>query len=142
MIARAQLLGFALASGLCACTSGEPAVSAAWVRAAPDGTALGAAYFTLANTGKAVELIAIESNAHGDARIHESFLQDEMMRMRSIERLPIAANSRIAFSPGGLHVMLMHPTRSLVEGDSIELTLTFSDGSIVKTVAPVSRTSP
>ncbi len=53
------------------------------------------------------------------------------MTMRPVEEIPIPARGEQVLQPGGYHLMLMEPTRPLVVGDKIELTLRFRSGRSV-----------
>lgn len=67
--------------------------------------------------------------------LHESKMEDGMMRMRHVHMLEIPPGERKVFAPGGLHVMLMGLKNGLTQGDEFEVTFEFSDGTTV--TAPV-----
>ena len=52
-----------------------------------------------------------------------------MMSMQEVEAITIPAGETVSLEPGGFHVMLLELTEDLSAGDSIEVTLTFADGS-------------
>ncbi len=133
---RAVLSLLLLAAGC----SGELTVDNAWVRAAPPGARMTAGYLTVHNaTAQSVTLVSASSDSHGDAMMHESFVENGTSKMRHLDELSVAANSDALFEPGGKHLMLMAPTRDLAEGDVVELTLHFADGSTVTVDADVRR---
>ena len=49
----------------------------------------------------------------------------------------VAAKGEAALAPGGNHVMLIGLTQQLKEGQQVDLTLKFSDGSSQQLTAPV-----
>ncbi|NNF51685.1 MAG: copper chaperone PCu(A)C [Gammaproteobacteria bacterium] len=113
---------------LAGCAQQELAVHDAWIRAAPDGSAMGAAYLTLKNNGSDTEVVGVRSTAHSLASLHTSEIVEGVFRMRELDSIPVKANSVVRFEPGALHIMLMRPIAPLRAGDTVELTLTFSDG--------------
>lgn len=133
---------FVLAATSVGCLGDDLRVQDAWVRAAPDGSALGAAYFKIVNRGPATELVAVSSDAHAAASVHETVVRDGVARMQSRARLPVGSGESLVFAPGGLHVMLMRPTRGLREGDSIVLTLTFSNQRSLRVDTVIRGTPP
>ncbi|MCE7033221.1 copper chaperone PCu(A)C [Lysobacter sp. GX 14042] len=66
-----------------------------------------------------------------DVQVHETRLDDGMMRMREVGSLAIPAGGSVALAPGALHLMLMRPVRALVAGDEVELGFEFADGTTV-----------
>lgn len=61
--------------------------------------------------------------------VHETRLDDGMMRMREVESLSVPAGESVELAPGGLHLMLMRPTRALSAGEHVELEFVMSDGT-------------
>lgn len=125
-----------------ACQSGDLLLADAWVRAAPDGRALGAAYLEIHNQGPAVSLVAVSSDVHASASFHETVLIDGAHRMRSVAALEIGSGDRLRLTPGGLHIMLMQPSRPLRAGDFVELRFEAADGRQFEIAATVRREAP
>lgn len=87
-----------------------------------------AVYFTLRNTGgRSDTLTAASSDVAGTVEIHESRMEDDVMRMRQLQSIEIPAGESVTFKPGGLHVMLIGLTRQLAVGDAFALTLDLSE---------------
>ena len=57
--------------------------------------------------------------------VHESYLEDDLMRMRRVSALDLPPSSATDLKPGGLHIMLLGLTQSLTEGEEFEVTLQF-----------------
>jgi copper(I)-binding protein len=113
-------------------------VEAAWVRAPAPGTDVGAAYFTVRNTGhETATIVGICSPAAAMAMLHETSVDGGTARMRPRERLEIAPGQTIALKPGGLHVMLHGLKRTLAVGESVPLTLQLADGEELAVTAQV-----
>ncbi len=105
-------------------------VSEARVRVPLPGKELTVAYFTLHNrSDKVRHLDGVSSPIAGRAELHQHREEDGMMRMRKVERVALAANSQVAFAPGGYHVMLFDLRSDPQTGEEVELVLSFADGS-------------
>lgn len=112
-------------------------VTGAWVR---PGTGMTGAYLHVYNDGQTdEELIAVRAPS-GMAEIHETQMQNDVMRMRPIESITVAAGEMVALEPGSYHIMLMGLETTLVEGDSLALTLVFASGAEIEVEAWVSQT--
>lgn len=95
-----------------------------------------AVYFILRNGGEETDrLTGGETPAAAAVQIHESRMVDDVMRMERVDGLDIPPGGAVELKPGGLHIMLLGLTRSLVEGEEIDLTLHFlRSGKVVVTV--------
>jgi len=134
------LLGCAaLPSAQAAAPAGREAVvvAQAWARATPPGAAVGVAYFDVVNRGPADQLVAIDTPVAGKVEMHSSTMINDVMQMRHLESVPIAAGARVTFSPGGLHAMLLDLRAPLKEGQTIALTLHFRVAGDVRAEATV-----
>jgi copper(I)-binding protein len=89
----------------------------------------GAAYFTVANSGEApVILTGVIIAGSTGAEFHET----SGATMRSLTNVTIPGNGVAMFQPGGKHVMVFGLNPSLAVGHKTDVTLTLSDGRIVK----------
>ena len=130
------LLGAAMTL-LAACSgasgSGEITVTDARVPVPPGAN--GAAYMTLTNDGdNDVQLVGASSDVAEAAELHETTTEGGAMSMQQVEGVDIPAGGEAVLEPGGYHVMLIEVNTELVEGDTVELTLTF-DGAGDQTVS-------
>ena len=88
-----------------------------------------AGYARIDNTCEApVEIVSASSPAFADTSLHETRIDHGISRMRALTVLPVAAHASVAFAPGGLHLMLMEPTKPLKAGDHVAIDFTLSDG--------------
>lgn len=86
-----------------------------------------AVYFTLRNDGgRSDTLTAASTDVARAVEIHESRMENGVMRMRQVQSVEVPAGQSVTFRPGGLHVMLIGLTRELAVGDSFALTLDLS----------------
>ncbi|HUK01842.1 MAG TPA: copper chaperone PCu(A)C [Steroidobacteraceae bacterium] len=143
-VARA-LLGLAgvaalLLSGPVGAAVAAPAlrIENAWISQPPPGSDIGAAYFTLHNTGtRGVAIIDVDCPLASAAMLHESRVVAGQSQMRPVERLEVAPGASRTLAPGGLHVMLHGLKRRLIVGESVPLVLKLEDGTHVSLTARV-----
>lgn len=112
------------------CAGGDGIViSDAWMRAAPAGRPMSAAYLTLCNAGEAPDrLLRVSTDAAGAAELHESRRGDSgVTSMTPVDGLALAPDEAVALAPGGAHIMLVGLTRAVEAGDTIALTLEFEN---------------
>jgi copper(I)-binding protein len=116
-------------------SAGKITVEAPWARASAGTT--GAAYLTVKNAGDAEDrLVAVSTPAAAKAEIHTTTMEGDVMKMRPVDAVPVAAHGTAELKPGGLHVMLMELKAPLKQGDTIPLTLKFEKaGDVPVTVA-------
>jgi hypothetical protein len=110
--------------------SGSLDVLNGWVRPGKAGM-MSAAYFTISNgTASADSLLSIHTILASDTQIHETYAkEDGLMGMRPIGLVPIASGEQVDLKPGGMHIMLIQPTKDLAEGDSVEFSLQFAESA-------------
>ncbi|HLV15913.1 MAG TPA: copper chaperone PCu(A)C [Pseudomonas sp.] len=115
-----------------------------WSRAMPPTAPAAAAYFELHNTGaQADRLVGARTPIAGKAEVHEHAHVDGVMKMREVAGgVPVAADERVSFRPGGYHVMFFELPRQLAEGEQFPLTLLFEQAGEVTVQVPVLRTAP
>jgi len=122
-----------------------PSVSAnnVWIREAPPGVDMLAAYLTLTNhTGQALMLSNVSSADFKSVAVHRTLQHNGTDSMTAVPHLNIPAHQSVKFEPGGYHLMLMQPIKPLYDGDLVTLTFTFSDHSSLSIMAPVRRDAP
>ncbi|NJL53797.1 copper chaperone PCu(A)C [bacterium] len=97
-----------------------------------------AVYLRLLNRGEEPDrLIAASSPVAEITEIHQTTVEDDVMRMGEIEGLDLPVDEWMAFEPGGYHIMLVNLQRELFEGEAIPLTLTFESGTELTITVPV-----
>jgi copper(I)-binding protein len=118
----------------------QPRIELAWIRAAPPGATVLAAYATFKNPcAKAVAVSDVSGADFGMAMIHATTVENGMSRMRAMGALSIPAGGETVLAPGGTHIMLMQPKRELHEGDKVRLALKLSDGRVLSAEFVVRR---
>ena len=120
------LLALLILTGGCNASSGGIVISDAWVRLAPPGHSVTAAYMTIENNSATDDvLISIEVNFAQVTELHESREESGMAQMMHLQQLGVRAGARLELKPGGAHIMLIDLTRELEQGDEVTLTLNF-----------------
>jgi copper(I)-binding protein len=111
-----------------------------WVRAMPPGMKMTAAFGTLANEGGGpLELLAWHSDAFDDVTLHRTVIEDGVSRMREVETMSLAPGEALVMEPGGYHLMLMAPSRTLAPGDALTLGVTTSGGQRFEFEVPLKK---
>lgn len=97
-----------------------------WVRGTVTGQPATGAFMRLTPSAHA-RLVAARSPVAGVVEIHEMAMDGDVMKMRQIPGLDLAAGRTMDLKPGGHHVMLMSLKQPLKGGQSVPLTLIFED---------------
>lgn len=120
--------------------AGTITVADPWIREAPPGVAMLAAYMTITNDyNKEVELQRASSLDFRKIEMHWSKMQEGMSHMVKHSALQIGPNESIILKPGGRHLMLMGPQRQFKAGDTVRLQLKFDNGEVISVQAVVRR---
>lgn len=72
-------------------------------------------------------LVAVSSPVAGVVEIHEMAMEKDVMKMRAVAGLELAAGRTTELKPGGYHVMLMDLKQQVKAGDVVPMTLVFED---------------
>lgn len=106
-------------------------------------TGVHAGYMTLINRGRAADRLVGAACARASrVELHTHIREGDMMRMRRVDGgVPVPAGQTVRFESGGLHLMIFGVTGTLVEGDTVPLTLRFERAGAVQIVAMVENRS-
>ncbi|MDJ0880018.1 MAG: copper chaperone PCu(A)C [Gammaproteobacteria bacterium] len=96
-----------------------------------------AAFMKLGNKGADAAIVYAKSPVADIVELHTHVNDQGVMRMRKIERIELPAQQTVTLKPGGLHVMLLGLNQDLKVGQTIEVTLGFSDSSEKTIEVPV-----
>lgn len=131
--------------GCAPATPTAPTVTDAWVKAVPelmDDMAMTGVFMKIDNpTNEEIFLTSATSDTEGltetPLEIHETVRNDagEMIMQEAKDGIAIPAQKMTELEPGGNHVMLWDLMKPIPVGSTIELTLSFSNGSSVKVEA-------
>ncbi len=119
-------------------TAGTLQIGHPFARATPPGAQSGGAFFTVHNAGhQADRLLAVASPAAAAAELHRMTMDGNVMKMRAVDAIDIAAGATVTLGTAGYHVMLTGLKHPLVAGQSVPLTLTFERAGRVDVSASV-----
>lgn len=106
---------------------GSLTISQPWSRPTPPGTPVGVGYMAISNQGQVpVTLVAGQTPAAARVSIHETTMQDGLMKMRPLkDGLTVPAGETVTLKPHSYHLMLEQLEQPLKEGDEVPLSLTF-----------------
>lgn len=114
-------------------------VQDAWARASIGSRQMTAAYLVLKNESpETVKLVEVTTDI-GRAEIHESLVEDGVMRMRERKEITLAAGESVHFKPGGLHIMLMDLKQPLTAGSTFQMSLKTSDNKTIPVTVQVRK---
>ncbi len=110
------------------------------IRTMPPGQSVTAAYMIISNHSDIPrKLVSARSIISSRVEIHHNSVEEGVMKMRQLEALEIPANGQAMLGANANHLMLFDLNQNLVEGESIQLTLGFDDGSSQDIMAVVTR---
>ena len=97
-------------------------------------------FFTLDNSTSNSDKIILATSEIADAvEIHQTTMENDVMKMTPQEFVDIPADSTVNFSPGGLHVMLIGLVDDLAVGDTFQVTLEFENHAPIQLDVTVSE---
>lgn len=104
----------------------------------PPGAKVGGGGLTIVNAGPADDrLAAVESPAAGRVELHEMTMENDVMRMRKLDGIPVPAGQTVTLAGSGLHLMFMDVVKPFRQGDIIPLVLTFEQAGKIAYDLPV-----
>ena len=141
------LAGLMISVGALAASADMVTVQEPYVRLAPPNAPATAAFMVLKNGGdKDVKVMKADNPASKLTELHTHINDNGVMKMRPVPAIEIKAKGETKLQPGGLHVMLINLKAPMKEGDVVQITLTFDDGSSknvdAKVMKPVAAGMP
>lgn len=113
-----------------------------WSRPSTSQAQAGAAFLAIANKGALTDrLLSAASPAAEKVELHTHVMDGNVMRMRAVDAIEIAAGGTVKLEPGGLHVMLFGLKQQLVVGQTFPLTLRFERAGEIVVDVQVERMS-
>ena len=93
----------------------------------------GVVYLTLINEGREADrLIRVRSDVAEAVELHQTKIEGGVMKMQPVVGgVEVPAGERMAFKPGGYHIMLIGLKRDLKVGDRFAVTLEFEKSGVV-----------
>ncbi|MER2528967.1 MAG: copper chaperone PCu(A)C [Candidatus Competibacter denitrificans] len=104
----------------------------------PPAAKTAAIYLDIVNSGAADRLLSAQAEATANqTELHATQFEGDMMRMRKVEAVDLAAGTTTALKPGGLHIMLIELKQPLRASQSVPLALRFEKAGTVQITVPV-----
>lgn len=108
------------------CSSGEPQLTVSGAQAAEPVSGSSQLVLTITNDGDGDDrLVGVETDAAVGVEIHETRIEDGRATMQERGEVVIPAGQRVAFRPGGLHLMIIAPDDDVELGGTFPVTLQF-----------------
>ncbi|NOH78428.1 copper chaperone PCu(A)C [Vibrio sp. RE86] len=112
----------------------------AYARATPPNAATSAVFTEIMNRSEQVRyIVAASTDAADKVELHDVLKEGDVMKMRQIDRIEIPANGSVELKPGSLHIMLFNLKKPLVEGEEIDVQITFANGDKQTFTAPIKK---
>lgn len=121
----------ALAAPLALAACGDPAptyIDQAYVRLSPNKDTPSAGYFVAHGGDSATQLRGVLTDYALKVEMHESMSQGGMMTMKPLDSVDIPAKSKVAFAPGGKHLMLWGVNDTAISRGKMTLTFLLANG--------------
>ena len=131
LIMRASLSLIALAAPLALAACGDPAptyIDQAWVRLSPNRDTPSAGYFVAHGGDAATQLRGVLTDYALRVEMHESMNHDGMMMMQKIDSVDIPAKGKVAFTPGGKHLMIWGVNDTAISRGKMTFTFLLANG--------------
>lgn len=118
--------------------AGQFVATAPYARAVAPGQTNSAVFMQLQNKdSKAHALVQATSLVAEVIELHNHINEGGVMKMRKVEKIDLPAGKAVALKPGSYHVMLIGLKKPLKVGETVDLALTFEDGTSLALSAPV-----
>lgn len=128
-----QLVGALLAGSLgLAMAQSAPTVEGAWARPTVQGQAGGGGFLKITGGTQSDRLLSASAPISKVVELHTMEMDGNVMRMRPVPGVDIAAGQVVEFKPGGLHVMFVGLNQTLKSGQTIPLVLRFEKAGELK----------
>ena len=97
-----------------------------WVRTTVAQQTTSAAYLTI-TSAQGGKLVDASSPVATSVEVHEMKMDGDLMKMRSVDALPLPAGKPVEMKPNGFHMMLMGLKAPLKAGDVVPIKLVVED---------------
>ena len=97
-----------------------------WVRTTVAQQTTSAAYLTI-TSAQGGKLVDASSPIAASVEVHEMKMDGDLMKMRSVDALPLPAGQPVEFKPNGYHLMLTGLKAPLKAGDVVPIELVVED---------------
>lgn len=102
-----------------------------WVRATNAGQNISAGYMTMTST-QDVTLVNIESDVTESVEIHSMKMENNVMKMRMLDSIPLIAGKPYKLEPGSYHLMMFDLRKPLIDAQVVDFEMTFKNNKGVE----------
>lgn len=100
-----------------------------WIRGSVPGQTNGAGYLEISNASKQpVSLTAVKSDRTDRVELHTIVREGNVAKMREVQEIVVPANGSVTLKPGGYHIMFVGLKQPFKDGETISVTMDFTDG--------------
>ncbi|UPQ90236.1 copper chaperone PCu(A)C [Vibrio sinaloensis] len=111
-----------------------------YARATPPNAPTSAVFLEVMNRGDNDRyIVSATTPAAGKVELHDVIKDGDVMKMRQVERIQVPAKGKAVLKPGSLHIMLFELQQPFVEGEQIDVQITFADGEQQTFSAPIKK---
>lgn len=128
---RLARLAALIAAPLAVSSCSDPAplyVDQAWVQLNANPQAPSSGYFTIHGGPEAVQLRDVRTEGALRIEMHDNAMKDGKMTMTPLAAVDVPAGTKVAFAPGGKHLMIFGINPAVAEEGKISLMFLFSNG--------------
>jgi copper(I)-binding protein len=121
---------------------GDLIISNIWARVTPEKAKTGAAFFTIKNKSKFDDaLIGVSSEIAKKTAIHQSFVENDITKMRHVRTVELPAGGVTELKSGSFHIMFIGLYAPIKEGNVFPLTLTFKTAKNINVMVKASKST-
>lgn len=117
-------------------------VEKAYVQLSPVKDNPSVLYFTVRGGPQDTELRSVSSRSVLRVEMHETVEENGMSMMRPLDRAPVPSRGKVAFEPGGKHVMVWGVDPAAQKAGKAEFVFTFSTGEKIAADAVINAIKP
>ena len=128
---RAFLSILPLAAPILLTACGDPAptyIDQAWVRLSPNKDRPSAGYFVAHGGDAGTQLRGVMTDYALKVEMHESMSEGGVMNMKAIDSVDIPAKGKVAFAPGGKHLMIWGINDTAINRGKMTFTFLMANG--------------
>ena len=124
--------------------AGKVSIVDYWVREAPSGRPMSAAYLTICNqTDQPIVMVGANADIADATELHQTTRdRDGIASMSPLDRLEIAPGGSVSLEPGGAHIMLIGVKEPVLAGNLVDLTVQFEKAPPIAVQAEARATTP
>ena len=110
------------------CSAAKLEISGAWIKNLPMVVPVRAGYMSIVNKQtRTITITWAKSEDFARIEVHQSVEKNGVLSMRPVHALEIASGETVKLEPGGIHLMMMEPLKTLTPGSKVVVTIGYDD---------------